>query len=202
VLPLRLDGIRKRLGGRDLFAPVTLALPAGATAAVRGPNGAGKSTLLRIVATASRPTAGRVEVGGVDALRDPVAARRLLAWVPQEAPCYAELTPREHLAWWARLRRADAAGTAPLLEGSGLGPAADLPAGRLSRGQRQRLALAMGLVGDPVLLLLDEPFAALDEAGRAWLEGVLETRRGRGATLVALHQDPVRTDLTVRLEAP
>jgi ABC-2 type transport system ATP-binding protein len=182
---------------------VTLDLPAGRTVALLGPNGAGKSTLLRIAAAASRPDRGTVELGGIDARKDPDGARRHASLLLQQAPVYAELTPHEHLAWWSKVRGVRADVEALTLE-CGLARHAHQPAATLSRGQQQRLALAMALLPDAPLLLLDEPFTALDEEGRSWLEGRLATRKGTGATLLALHdaQQAARlADAAVRLHA-
>ncbi|MFO1535057.1 MAG: ATP-binding cassette domain-containing protein [Thermoplasmatota archaeon] len=199
-------GVHKRLGGRPVLRGVGLDLPPGRTVALLGPNGAGKSTLLRIAAAASRPDQGIVEVNGTDARRDPDGARRHASLLLQQAPVYAELTPHEHLAWWSRVR--DLHLPADRVEAAtvecGLARHAHQPAGSLSRGQQQRLALAMALLPEAPLLLLDEPFTALDEDGRAWLEGRLAARRGTGATLLALHdaaQAARLADATLRLDA-
>ncbi|HUR64128.1 MAG TPA: heme ABC exporter ATP-binding protein CcmA [Candidatus Thermoplasmatota archaeon] len=194
---LRLHDVHKRLGGRPILRGVSLEIPAGRTVALLGPNGAGKSTLLRIAAATSRPDQGSVEVDGVDARKDPDAARRHASLLLQQAPLYAELTPHEHLAWWAKVRGVQADVEAATLE-CGLARHAHRPAATLSRGQQQRLALAMALLPDAPLLVLDEPFTALDDEARAWLDARLAARAG--ATLMALHEAPRRADATVRLD--
>ena len=167
-----------------------------------GANGAGKSTLLRVAATVARAD-GTVEVGGIDAAREPERARRGLVHLGQEAPAYGELSPREHLRWWARVQPDCRAGPDEALAAAGLSHALDVPARALSRGMRQRLALAMALLPRRGLLLLDEPFTGLDARGRSWLEAELQARRGGQAMLVALH-DPAQAralaDRVVRLE--
>jgi ABC-type multidrug transport system ATPase subunit len=183
-----MTGVRKRFGRRELWAPnpLDLEVQAGETVALLGANGAGKSTLLRLAATVGRPSAGRIAIQGVDALAAPAAARAHLGYQPQDAPLYAELTPSEHLRWWARLHGAavDADG---LLVANGLAAVAHAPAATLSRGQRQRVALALATLHDPALLLLDEPFTALDADGARRVEELLDDRSGRKATLFALH---------------
>lgn len=165
---------------------------------LQGENGAGKSTLLRLVATMVRPTAGTVEVAGTDARRDPEQARRALSILVQESPLYPELSPREHLRWWARAQ--GALNPPGLLASAGLDGHADVPARNLSRGQRQRVALAMALLPDRPLLLLDEPFASLDDAGARWLRRELDARGGRQALVVAAHgPDPIAADRVLRL---
>ncbi len=185
---LRLKGVRHHYGRRPILLGVDLEVAPGESVAILGANGAGKSTLLRIAATVLRPGAGAIEVAGVDAAQDPAAARARLGYLPQEAPAYADLTPMEHVHWWSRLhgRRDDAAA---LLAAAGLSAVAGRPAGTLSRGQRQRLGLALATLADPPLLLLDEPSASLDPEGREWLAALLASRRGRRATLLVLQDE-------------
>ncbi|MFA5862610.1 MAG: ABC transporter ATP-binding protein [Candidatus Thermoplasmatota archaeon] len=183
-------GIRKRFGPRWILRDVSLDVGEGECVALLGPNGAGKTTLLRIAATVSRPDGGNIEVCGVDARKHPERARSFLSFLPQTAPLYAELTAREHLGWWGRMH--DVAVGKDLVDAAlvdaGLLKHARSRATALSRGQRQRLSLAMAFLPSPRLLLLDEPFAALDVEGRAWVEQRLMARRGLGATLVASHE--------------
>lgn len=183
---LWMSGIRKQFGRRDLWAPLDLSVGVGERVAILGANGKGKSTLLRIAATVSPPTAGALVVAGIDAKRHPEQARRNLSHLPQDAPCYAELTPHEHLRWWSRVQGVAADPDAALVE-AGLAAMAHKPAGTLSRGQRQRLALAMALTPDRPLLLLDEPFAALDAEGASALERRLAWCGS--AMLIALHDE-------------
>lgn len=175
---LRLHQVTKRLGGRTVLRQVSLDVAPGETLAILGPNGSGKSTLLRVAAGQSRPDAGAAE-------RDGAAS-----FLGQDAPAYAELTPAEHVAWWARLWRKphDAAAVHAALAEAGLLALAHRPAGTLSRGERQRLALALAFLPDAPLLVLDEPFTGLDTVAHAWLESRLAARRASGkATLLALH---------------
>jgi ABC-2 type transport system ATP-binding protein len=185
---LRLRGISKAFAGRHVLRAIHLDVHAGEAVAVQGPNGAGKSTLLRIAAALSPPDEGDVEVAGAPVGRDDVAARRAVAYVGQEPALYDELTPAEHVRLWARLRGVDADADAVLAD-AGLASAAHRPCGQLSRGQRQRAALALALLGDPRVLILDEPFTALDADGEAWLGNLLGRRRAAGcALLVAVHE--------------
>jgi ABC-2 type transport system ATP-binding protein len=191
---LRLQGVSKRYGARTVLKGLDLEVAAGETVAVLGPNGAGKSTLLRIAAGLARPDAGTVEVAGHDARQEPLAARKACAFLSQDAPLYDELTPAEHVAWWSRLHGRDAseATTNEALVGAGLARLAHHPVRTLSRGERQRLALVLVLLPEPAVLILDEPFAALDSVAHAWLESLLVARRagpGGGATLVSLHDE-------------
>jgi len=203
---LRLRGVTKRYGARTVLRGLDLELGRGETVAVLGPNGAGKSTLLRIAAGLARPDSGTVEVAGHDARAQPLAVRTACSFLGQDAPLYDELTPAEHVAWWARLHRLDhqeSAVNRTLLE-AGLARLAHHPVRTLSRGERQRLALALVLLPDPPVLVLDEPFAALDTVAHAWLESLLAARQDRGATLVSLHDEAAAARVatrTLRLEA-
>ena len=203
---LRLRGVTKRYGARWVLRGLDLDVAAGEAVAVLGPNGSGKSTLLRTAAGLARPDAGAVEVAGHDVRKDPLAARRACSFLSQDAPLYDELTPAEHVAWWARLhgRPADEATTNRTLVEAGLARLAHHPARTLSRGERQRLALTLALLPDPRVLVLDEPFTALDAVAQAWLESLLVARRGRGATLLSLHDEAAAVRVaqrTIRLGA-
>ena len=179
-IALFLEGVTKRLGGRVVLSIDELVVNPGQTFAVLGPNGSGKSTLLRIAAGATRPDSGRA--GGV--------GRGGVSFLSQDAPLYAELTPFEHIAWWARLWRKprDEPAVHAALAEAGLLTLAHRPANTLSRGERQRLALAMAFLPNAPLLVLDEPFTGLDTVAHAWLESRLAAHKARGgATLLALH---------------
>jgi ABC-2 type transport system ATP-binding protein len=196
---LRLHDVHKRLGGRAILRGATLEMAAGDRVALLGANGSGKSTLLRIAGAASRPDSGDVQLLGVDARKDPDRARRHASCLLQDAPVYAELTPHEHLAWWGNvwdLGLAKASVESATID-CGLGLQAHRPAGTLSRGQQQRLAIAMALLPTTPLLLLDEPFTALDTDGIRWLEGRLQERAG--AVLMALHDTQTATRLARRV---
>jgi ABC-2 type transport system ATP-binding protein len=164
--------VARRYGDVEALAPTDLDLVAGETVALVGPNGAGKSTLLAILAGALGPTEGSVEVH----------ARR--GWVPQRPAHYARLSPRENLELFARLERVrDPTGaTRQLLERFSL-PSGTRPAGELSVGNRQRLNVALSLLGEPRVLLLDEPTAALDPIQRRLVWDVVSALRGEGGAV-------------------
>ncbi|HYY64228.1 MAG TPA: ABC transporter ATP-binding protein [Gaiellaceae bacterium] len=168
----------KRFGSRTALEPTDFELRGGESVALVGPNGAGKSTLLALLAGSLTPSAGRVE------RRD--GAR--VGWAPQRAAQYARLSPRENLELFARLE-AEAhpeQAAARLLREFEL--PADGVAGDLSVGNRQRLNLAIALLGDPDALLLDEPTAALDPEQRQRLWDRLESQRERGVALLYVTQ--------------
>jgi heme ABC exporter ATP-binding subunit CcmA len=187
-------GLRKAFGRQLALDAVSLEVGAGECVAILGPNGAGKTTLLRILATALRPSAGSLYVGGVDALRDPDAARALLRLVAHGSHLYEELTALENLRFWSAMLAVpgasspDARAPRAALAEVGLDAVADERVRTFSAGMKRRLALARGLLGEARALVLDEPASGLDRQGRAWLGEFLArfTARG-GAVVMATH---------------
>jgi heme ABC exporter ATP-binding subunit CcmA len=193
---LRLRGIHKAYAGRPVLRDVHLDVRAGHAVAILGPNGSGKSTLLRVAAALSPPDTGTVEVTGAAVGRDDRAARHALGYLGQEPALYGELTPAEHVRLWTRLRGGEVATlpTDAILADAGLAATAHRPCAHLSRGQRQRLALALALLGGPAVLVLDEPFTALDVQGEAWLADRLAAHRAAGAALLVAVHDARQAD--------
>jgi ABC-2 type transport system ATP-binding protein len=153
-----------------------------------GPNGAGKTTTLRMVAGLLRPDAGSVAIFGIDALADPVEAKRITAWVSDEPMIYDKLTPYEYLEFVAGLwsiEPAEAARRANELIGwLGLGPHAHERCEGFSKGMRQKVALAGALVHDPMLIILDEPLTGLDAGSARQVKNVLRERVAAGGTVI------------------
>jgi ABC-2 type transport system ATP-binding protein len=147
----------RRFGAREALRGVSLAVAPGETLAIIGPNGAGKTTLLSILGGVLAPSSGSVS-------RDP----RDVGWVPQQPAVYGKLTVAENLALFARLERVDdPRGVVDrMLEVTGLRDRAGDELGTLSGGNRQRVNIAVGLLGDPAVLLLDEPSSSLDPRQR------------------------------------
>jgi ABC-type multidrug transport system ATPase subunit len=165
---VRAVGVARRYGELEALAPTDVELVAGETVALVGPNGAGKSTLLALLAGAIEPSAGTVET------------HVRVGWVPQRPAHYARLSARENLELFARLERVgNARATAQdLLERFSLPD--DRPSGELSVGNRQRLNVALSLLGEPRVLLLDEPTAALDPGQRRRVWKVVDDLRSDG----------------------
>src|SRR3569832_66349 len=153
-----------------------------------GPNGAGKTTTLRMVAGLLKPDSGKVSVFGVDALADPVEAKRIMAWVSDEPMIYDKLTPFEYLEFVAGLwgiEPATAEARANELIGwLGLTPTAHERCEGFSKGMRQKVALAGALVHDPRLIILDEPLTGLDAGSARQVKNVLRERVSAGGTVV------------------
>jgi ABC-type multidrug transport system ATPase subunit len=188
---LSVQRVSRRFGAHEVLRSVDLALEAGERLALLGPNGSGKTTLLRCVAGTLLPTSGRVVVGGYQA--GTIEARRLLgASLSQERSFYQRLSGYANLVFFARVRRVDKgspeATVEALVEELELDAIAAERVDRCSTGMIQQLALARALVGEPELLLLDEPTRSLDEAAVQRLWAALD-RRPRLALVVATHTD-------------
>ena len=181
---------------------VDLDVAAGEAVALLGANGAGKTTLLKIVATLLRPTRGTAQVAGHDCVRDAESARAVLGVVTHGNHIYEDLTARENLAFWARLRGqpADTDTLTGALADVDLDRHATARVRTFSAGMRRRLALARLSLTTPRVLRLDEPFAGLDQRARKWLEGRLEAfKAGGGALLMATHSFGRELGLSDRL---
>ncbi len=156
---------------------------------VLGPNGAGKSTLLRMVAGVERPDRGTVRVAGHDLWREEVAAREVLAYVPEYPDFTPYATVGEVLRLVCRLRRRPAGEGEEALERVGLAELRDRSVRELSMGQRRRALVAAALVGDPRVVVLDEPLETMDRGMRRLIVGWVERLCGAGrCVLVATHE--------------
>ena len=184
---LALRGLSKRFD-RPAVDGLDLTIRAGEFYALLGPNGAGKTTTLRMVAGLLRPDAGSVSVFGIDALADPVAAKRAVAWVSDEPMIYDKLTPYEYLEFvaglWAIEAEAAEARAQELMGWLGLMPHAHERCQGFSKGMRQKVALAGALVHEPRLIILDEPLTGLDAGAARQVKDVLAQRVRGGATVI------------------
>jgi len=181
---IRVREVTKRFGKVDAVRAASFDLQQGETVALVGHNGAGKTTLIKLMLGLIRPTSGSIEVLGDDPAAGQFAARRQLGFLPENVAFNPGLTGRETLAFYARLKRQPAFAVAPLLDRVGLTVAADRRVGTYSKGMRQRLGLAQALLGEPRVLLLDEPTTGLDPALRQSFYDTVEELRGRGATVL------------------
>jgi len=181
--------LEKRFGSTIGLDRIDLEIPMGSTLAILGPNGAGKSTLLRLIAGLARPSSGSLEVGGHPAHHR--SARARVGFIGHATGLYPELTARENLLFAARLRGvADARARAEAqLAEAGLTRVAERRTGGFSRGMSQRLSIAIGLIDEPEIVLLDEPFTGLDRtASDRLVERLVELRRS-DRTLVLVSHD-------------
>ena len=153
-----------------------------------GPNGAGKTTLMQMIATITRPTAGRIVFDGADVARDPEAVRRRLGYLPQDFGVYDNLTAFEMLDYLARLKGVRSrARVLEMLELVNLHAAATRALGGFSGGMRQRLGIAQALIGEPDLVIVDEPTAGLDPEERVRFRNLLAGISGRKLVILSTH---------------
>ena len=172
--------VTKRFGAREALRGVSFEATPGERLAVIGPNGAGKTTLLSILGGLAEPTSGTVQRGEGE-----------IGWVPQQTAVYGKLSVAENLRLFAHLERLDDPGAAverALIE-TGLTERADDEVGSLSGGNRQRVNIAIGLLADPPVLLLDEPSSALDPRHRRRVWDLLDARAASGTTIVFATHD-------------
>ena len=178
--------LAKLYGDFPAVRSIGFEVAAGEVLGLVGPNGAGKTTTLRCLAGIIRPTRGSVEIAGHDIERDAIAAKRALAFIPDEPHLFEYLSVEEHLRFIARLY-----GVAnveqkigPVLEELELTDKRQSLPTELSRGMRQKLAIACGLLHDPSVLILDEPLTGLDPAGMRRMRATIAARAANGAAVI------------------
>lgn len=189
---LSVRALTKKFGEKIAVDALDLDIRAGELYALLGPNGAGKTTTLRMVTGLLRPDSGSIRVFGVDAIADPITAKRMLAWLPDEPALYDKLTAWEYLEFIAGLWGVDAKTAAPradqLLKFLGLWEARNERTEGFSRGMKQKTALAGALIHDPKLLMLDEPLTGLDASVARQVKDLLQQRtRAGGSVILTTH---------------
>jgi heme ABC exporter ATP-binding subunit CcmA len=186
--------LTRRFGSELALDAVDLVVDAGEHMAVLGENGAGKTTLLRILATAARPDSGSLEIFGLDGLRERRRLRKAIGFVAHAPGLYPALSASENLEFFCSLHGVSRSRVAEVLALVGLTEVARRPAGELSRGLQQRLALARAVLHDPRLLILDEPDASLDSDAADLLALVIKGR----TVVMATHDRPLANRLCQR----
>ncbi|HEY6060007.1 MAG TPA: ABC transporter ATP-binding protein [Gemmatimonadales bacterium] len=187
---IQVESLTKLYGELVAVDDLSFSVSPGEVLGLVGPNGAGKTTTLRSLVGIVRPTRGTIRIGSHDLEREPVAAKRQLAFMPDEPHLFDYLTVEEHLRFTARLygvpdvdRRLPA-----LLAELELSDKARVLPAELSRGMRQKLVIACGLLHDPTVLLFDEPLTGLDPAGiRRMKQTIVERARQGAAVLLSSH---------------
>jgi len=177
-------GLARHYGAHHALDGIDLTLDAGTTLALIGHNGAGKTTLMKLILGLIRPSAGTLKVLGVEPAHAPLEHRRQIGFLPENVAFHDELTGTQTLRFYARLKGAPLPQCAALLERVGLSFAAGRRVKTYSKGMRQRLGLAQALLGEPRLLLLDEPTTGLDPASRAEFFQILRELSADGATII------------------
>ena len=187
---VRTEGLGRRFGRHWALAHVDLEVAAGETVMIAGANGSGKTTLLRLLAGLDRPSSGRISVLGEDPRRETVSCRRQLTMVSHHSFLYERLTALETLRFWTAAAGRDSRRDTlmELLGEVGLEGSADKQVGGFSAGMRKRLTLVRTRIESPRIVLWDEPFSALDPAGRELMAGWVRDFGEAGATtLLATH---------------
>jgi ABC-2 type transport system ATP-binding protein len=185
------DRLVKRYGRRLAVRGVSFTIEEGEIVGLLGPNGSGKSTILRILGGYLPATSGSVRIAGTDVAADALAARGHIGYVAEDAPLYDGMRVAEFLHFIAAIkgvpRHAAGGAVATAAERLDLGAVLGMPIGKLSRGYRQRVAIAQALLGDPPLLILDEPTNALDAYQVIAVRALIRSVAGRRTVLVASH---------------
>jgi ABC-2 type transport system ATP-binding protein len=163
---IHIENLKKAYGATQAVKGISFDVGKGQVVGFLGPNGAGKSTTMKILTGYLEPTSGTVEVKGINVVDDPVAARRLIGYLPENNPLYEEMMVEDSLAWVATMRgipkEQQKKAIAIAVERCGLGDKRGKDIGELSKGYRQRVGLAQALIHDPDILVLDEPTTGLD----------------------------------------
>jgi ABC-2 type transport system ATP-binding protein len=186
--------LTKRYRDRVALDRITFTVGKGEIVGLLGPNGAGKSTALRILAGSLAATSGSARVGGFDVFEEPLAAKRCLGYLPETPPLYEAMTVRGQLRFAADLKGLPRRQRDPEVERvagrAGVDQVLDRVIGNLSKGYRQRAGIAQALVGDPAVLILDEPTVGLDPSQIREVRALVRSLAGRHTVLLSTHLLP------------
>jgi ABC-2 type transport system ATP-binding protein len=183
---IEVDGLQKLYGDFPAVQGLSFQVKPGEVLGLVGPNGAGKTTTIRSIAGIIIPSAGRIRIAGHDLATDPVAAKSVLAFIPDEPHLFDYLTVEEHLRFVGRLYQVKEVDERlpGILEELGLAEKRAALPGELSRGMKQKLAIACGLLHHPGALLLDEPLTGLDPVGIRRMKATIVRRAEEGAAVI------------------
>lgn len=183
---IEVANLSKLYGSLTAVQDLTFQVGSGEILGLVGPNGAGKTTTLRSLAGIIRPTGGRIRIAGHDLAQSPIPAKAALAFIPDEPQLFDYLTVTEHLRFVARLYRQPESveRIGPMLAELELADKADALASELSRGMKQKLAIACGLLHEPKVLMLDEPLTGLDPVGIRRMKRTIQARATAGAAVI------------------
>src|SRR3954468_5330021 len=187
---IEIAGLCKSFGEFTAVRDLSFSVQRGEVLGLVGPNGAGKTTTLRVMAGIIPPTRGKVSIGGHDVVAEPIAAKQHLAFFPDEPRLFDYLTVRQHLTFVARLYGVQdhEARALPLLEELEIADRADHLPAEVSRGMKQKLAIACGLLHSPSVMIFDEPLTGLDPLGiRRMKDSILRRARAGAAIVLSSH---------------
>jgi gliding motility-associated transport system ATP-binding protein len=185
------ERLTKRFGAFTAIEDVSFEVARGEIVGFLGPNGAGKSTTMRIIAGVFPPSHGQVRIDGHDMVRDPLRARALVGYFPERVSLYVDMTVQHYLRYVGEMkgldRREARRGASGAMANCSLEPVADRLIGTLSKGFRQRVGIAQALVGDPRVLILDEPTAGLDPEQVADMRALIRDLRADRTVILSTH---------------
>jgi ABC-2 type transport system ATP-binding protein len=189
---LEIENLTKRFGGVTAVAGLNLSVKKGEVLGFLGPNGAGKSTTMKMVTGFLTPDSGTARICGHDILSDTLAAQTRLGYLPEGAPAYGEMTPREFLTFIARVRGLEGenatAARKLAVARTGLEPVLDRPIDNLSKGFRRRVGLAQAILHDPEVLVLDEPTDGLDPNQKHAVRQLIRDIAAKKTIVISTHQ--------------
>ena len=188
---IEVDGLTKRFGPHTVVDRVTFSVAKGEVLGFLGPNGAGKSTTMRMITGFLPPSAGRAVVCGFDVAAEPIEAKRRIGYLPEGAPLYADMTPRQLLGFFAKMRgiggAAKRARIDEAVEKIEIEEVLDQRIDILSKGFKRRVGLAQAIVHDPEVLILDEPTDGLDPNQKHEVRSLLRGMAGEKAIIISTH---------------
>jgi ABC-2 type transport system ATP-binding protein len=188
---IEIEGLTKRFGPFAAVAGIDLRVGKGEVLGFLGPNGAGKSTTMKMVTGFLAPTSGRVSVCGHDVETDTLAAQRCIGYLPEGAPAYGEMTPREFLIFIARVRGFEGAAIKERVDAAiaktDLDPVVAQPIETLSKGFKRRVGLAQAILHDPPVLIMDEPTDGLDPNQKHSVRELIRAMAAEKAIIVSTH---------------
>jgi ABC-2 type transport system ATP-binding protein len=188
---IEIEGLTKRFGSVAAVAGIDLTVAKGEVLGFLGPNGAGKSTTMKMITGFLTPTSGRVSVCGHDAETDTLAAQRCIGYLPEGAPAYGEMTPRDFLGFIARVRGFDGVAIKERVDAAvaktDLDPVLDRPIDTLSKGFKRRVGLAQAILHDPPVLIMDEPTDGLDPNQKHSVRELIRAMAAEKAIIVSTH---------------
>lgn len=188
---IEVSGLSKSYGGFEAVKDVSFTVGDGRVIGLLGPNGAGKTTIMKVLTGYHRPSSGRAVVGGIDAAEDPLAVKRLVGYLPEGVPLYADMTVEECLSFIAEARGIAKAERAPAaakaMEACGLAGMGPVRIEHLSKGFRQRVGLAQAILHDPPVLILDEPTTGLDPKQILEIRALIRSLGGDKTVILSTH---------------
>lgn len=188
---IEVEDLTKKYRERVAIDALNFSVAEGAIVGFLGPNGAGKSTTMKILTGFMPATAGKARVAGYDVFEQPLEAKRRIGYLPETPPLYPELTVRGYLKFVAELKGVPGnkvrAEIDRVAQGTGIVPELDRLTGTLSKGYRQRVGIAQAMLGDPALLILDEPTEGLDPRQRREVLELIKSLAGKHTVVLSTH---------------